>query len=156
MAEQFADLVEGNFLPEQVRGQRMAEQMRSLANRIDASVYQRPSHDAGDGDGVCKTTHRSAMAKKNSATGRPWAAEAQIAGDGFADVAWQRHLGHTSTFAMDGDPAVVPIDIIQSQRNDLAGSQTQAGEQQENGVVPLSPRGFPLVMIEKLLNRAGR
>src|ERR1700693_859882 len=156
MAEQFADLVEGNFLPEEVRGQRMAEQMRSLADSIDASVYQRPSHDAGDGDGVCKTTHRSSMSKENSATGRAWAAEAQIACDGFADVAWQRHLGHASTFAMDGDPTVVPIDIIQFQRNNLAGSQTQAGEQQENGIVPLSPWGFPLAMIEKLLNCPGR
>jgi hypothetical protein len=43
MAEQFADLVEGNFLPEQVGGQRVAEQMRSLARRVDASIYQRPA-----------------------------------------------------------------------------------------------------------------
>jgi hypothetical protein len=156
MAEQFADLVEGNFLPEQVRGQRMAEQMRSLPNRIDASIYQRPPHDAGDGDGVCKTTQGGSMSKENSATGTAWAAEAQIACDGFADVGWQRHLGHASTFAMDGDPTVVPIDIIQFQRNNLAGPQTQAGEQQENGVVPLSPWGFPLAMIEKLLHCAGR
>jgi len=156
MAEQFADLVEGNFLPEQVGGQRVAEQMRSLARRIDASVYQRPPNDGGDGDGVCKTTHRSSMSKENSATGTAWAAEAQIACDGFTNVAWQRHLGHASTFALDGDPTVVPIDIIQLQRNNLAGSQTQAGEQQENGVVPLSPWGFPFAMIEKLLNCAGR
>jgi hypothetical protein len=38
----------------------------------------------------------------------------------------------------------------------LAGSQTQAGEQQENGVIPLSPWGFSLAMVEKLLNCAGR
>ena len=156
MAEQFADLVEGNVLPEQVGGQRVTEQMRSLPSRIDASIDQRPPHDAGDGDGVCKTTQGSSMAKENSATGTAWASEAQIACDGFADVAWQRHLDRASTFAMDGDPTVVPIDIIQFQRNNLAGSQTQAGEQQENGVVPLSPWGFPLAMIEKLLNCAGR
>jgi len=86
MAEQFADLVEGNFLPEQVGGQRVAEQMRSLARRIDASVYQCPPNDGGDSDGVCKTTHRSSMSKENSATGTAWATEAQIACDGFADV----------------------------------------------------------------------
>jgi len=156
MAEQFADLVEGNFLPEQVGGQRMAEQMRSLARRVDASVYQRPPHDAGDGDGVCKTTHRSAMPKENSATGTAWATEAQIACDGFADVGWQRHLGQASTFATDGDPTIVPIDIIQFQANNLAGLQTQTGDKQENRLVPLSPWGFSLAMIEKLLNCAGR
>jgi hypothetical protein len=156
MAEQFVDLVEGNFLPEQVSGQRVAEQMRSLARRIDASISERPPNDGGDGDGVCKTTHWSSMSEENSATGRAWAAEAQIACDGFADVAWQRHLGRAPTFAMDGDPTVVPIDIIQFQSNNLAGSQAQAGEQQENGVVPLSAWGFPFAMIEKLLNCAGR
>jgi Phage integrase family len=117
MAEQFADLIEGDFLPKQVGGQRVAEQMRSLARRIDASVYQRAPNDGGDGDGVCKTTHRSSMSKKNSATGTAWAAEAQITCDCFADVGWQRHLGHASTFAMDGDPTVVPIDIIQRKAN---------------------------------------
>ncbi len=50
------------------------------------------------------------------------ASQAQIACDGFADLGWQRHLGHSSTFAMDGDPTVVPIDIIQFQCNNLAGS----------------------------------
>jgi hypothetical protein len=156
MTEQFADLVEGNFLPEQVGSQRVTEQMRSLPRRIDASVYQRSPHDAGDGDGVCETTHRSSMSKENSATSTAWAAEAQIACDGFADVGWQRHLGQASPFATDGDPAVVPIDIIQFQCNNLAGSETQAREQQEHRVVPLSLWGFPLAMIEKLLNCAGR
>ena len=156
MAEQFPDLVEGNVLPEQVGGQRVTKQMRSLPSRIDASIDQRPPHDAGDGDGVCKTTQGGSMAKETSATGTAGASEAQIACDGFADVGWQRHLGQASTFAMDGDPTIVPIDIVQFQGNDLAGPQTHAGEQQENGVVPLSPCGFPLAMIEKLLNCAGR
>jgi hypothetical protein len=156
MAEQFADLVEGNVLPEQVGGQRVTEQVRSLPGRIDPSIDQRPPHDAGDGGGVRKTTHGSSMAKENSATGTAWASEAQIACDGFADIGWQRHLGYASTFAMDGDPTIVPIDIVQLQRNNLARPQTDAGEQQENGVVPLSPWGFPLAVIEKLLNGAGR
>jgi hypothetical protein len=156
MAEQFADLVEGGVLPEQVGGQRVTEQMRSLPSRIDPSIDQRPPHDAGDGGGVCETTQGSSMAKEDSATGTAWASEAQIACDGFADVGWQRHLGQASTFAMDGDPTIVPIDIVQLQRYNLAGPQTHAGEQQENGVVPLSLCGFLLAMIEKLLNGAGR
>ena len=49
-----------------------------------------------------------------------------------------------------------PIDIVQFQRNNLAGPQTHAGEQQQNGIVPLSPWGFPLAMIEGLLNGADR
>jgi hypothetical protein len=96
------------------------------------------------------------MSKENSTTDTAWASEAQIACDGFADVGWQRHLGQASTFAMDGEPTIVPIDIAQFQRNNLAGPQTHAGQQQENGVVPLSPWGFPLAMIEKLLNGADR
>lgn len=109
MAEQFTNLVEGKVLPDQVGGQRVTEQMRSLPSRINASIDQRPPHDAGDGGGVCKTTQGSSMAKENSATSTAWASEAQIACDGFADVGWQRHLRQASNFAMDGDPTIVPI-----------------------------------------------
>jgi len=56
MAERFPDLVKGNVLPEQVGGQRVTKQMRSLPSRIDASIDQCSPHDAGDGDGVRKTT----------------------------------------------------------------------------------------------------
>src|ERR1700730_1947047 len=112
MAEQFADLVEGNFLPEQLGGQRVTEQMRSLPSRTDASVYQRPPHDTGDGDGVCKTTHGSSMSKENPTTSTAWTAETQIECDRLADVGWQWHLCQASTLATDGDSTVIPIDII--------------------------------------------
>jgi hypothetical protein len=92
------------------------------------------------------------MAKENSATSTAWAAEAQIKYDSRTDVGWQRHLCQASAFATDRDAAVVPIDIIQVQRNNLAGPQTQSGEQQENGVVPLSLRSVPLIVIEQPLN----
>ncbi len=59
MAEQFADLVEGNALPEQVGGQRVTEQMRSFPSRIDASAYQRSPDDCGNGDGVREATNGS-------------------------------------------------------------------------------------------------
>lgn len=90
MTEQFADLVEGSSLPEQVCSQGMAEQMRSLPSRIDASVYQRPPDDCGNGDGVRESTNRSFMSKENPAadTGRP--AGVQVERDGLSDIGWQR------------------------------------------------------------------
>ena len=152
MTEQLADLIEGDLLPEQVRGQRVAEQVCSFPNRIDASTYQRSPHNRRNCDGVCKTTYRSPMAKENSATSTAWSAEAQIQCDSLANVAWQWHLCSASAFATNRDAAIVPIDIIQVQCNNLAGPQTQSGQQQQNGVVPLSIGSVPLTVIEKPLN----
>jgi hypothetical protein len=59
-----------------------------------------------------------------------WTARAHVDCDGFTNVGRQRQLLPAPTLASNGDLAVVPIDVIQAQRNDLAGSQTQSGEQQ--------------------------
>jgi len=59
-----------------------------------------------------------------------WTARAQVDCDGFTNVGRQRQLRPAPTLASNRDLAVVPIDVIQAQRNDLARSQTQSGEQQ--------------------------
>ena len=61
------------------------------------------------------------MAKKNMSEGRLWATRLQVACDRLTDVIRQRQLCPTATLAPDGDPAVVPIDIIKAQCNDLTG-----------------------------------
>ena len=112
MTEEFADFIQGSVLPEQACGQRVAKQMRSLSHRVDASVYQCPPHDAGDSDGVGKTTYGSSMSEEDSATGTAWAAGTQIACDSLAHISWQGHMCQASTLATDGDVSVIPIDII--------------------------------------------
>ena len=117
-------------MPEQVCRQGMMEQVRSFPSRIDTSAYQRSPDDCGNGDGVREATNGSIMSKENPATGTVRPAGVQIERDGLTDVGRQRQLCPTSALSPDCDPAVVPIDVLQVQRNDLAGSQTQPGQHQ--------------------------
>src|SRR2546427_7291971 len=104
--------------------------MGAFAGRIDASANQRPSDNRGDGNGVRETTNGSSMSEKNTTAETARTARAQVDCDGFTSVGRQGQLRPAPTLASNGDPAVVPIDVIQAQRNDLEGSQTQSGEQQ--------------------------
>ena len=114
----------------QIGRQCVAEEMGAFAGRIDASADQRPPDDRGDCDGIRETTKRSSMSEKHMTADTARTARAQVDCDGFTNVGRQRQLCPASTLAPNGDPAVVPIDVIQAQRNDLAGTQAQSGEQQ--------------------------
>ncbi len=127
MAEQFADLVERSAFPKQIGRQCVAEEMCAFASRIDASADQRPPDDCGDCDGVCETTNGSSMSKEHMTADTARTARAQVDCDRFTNVGRQRQLCPTPTLAANGDPTVVPIDVVQAQRNDLAGTQTQVG-----------------------------
>jgi hypothetical protein len=76
-----------------------------------------------------KTAHRSPVPEENPAAGTARSARAQVQRDCLTGVIWQRQLCPASTLGPDGNPAIVPIDVFQVQRNDLTGSQTQSGEQ---------------------------
>ena len=92
MAEQFADPVEGNPLPEQVRGKSVAEKVCSFSNGIDSRVYQRPPHDRRNCNGVRKTPQGSPVSKEHPATGTARSAKAQIECDSLTDIVWQWQL----------------------------------------------------------------
>jgi hypothetical protein len=124
MAEQFADLVERSAFPKQIGCQCVAEEMGAFAGRVDASANQRPPDDRGDCDGVRETTNRSSMSEKNMTTDTTWTARAQVDGDGFTNVGRQWQLRPAPALTPNGDSAVVPIDVIQAERNDLGSSQT--------------------------------
>ena len=114
MTEQFADLVERSALPKQIGRQRVAEQMGAFAGRIDASADQRPPDDGGDGDGISETAEGSSMSEEDMTAGTARTADAQVDCDSFTNIGWQWQLCPASTLAPNGDPAVVPIDVIQA------------------------------------------
>ncbi len=130
MAKQLADLVERSALSKQIGRQCVAEEMGAFADRIDASADQRPPDDCGDCDGVRETMNGSPMSKENMTADTVRTARAQIDCDSFTDVGGYRQLCPSATLAPNGEPTVFPIDVIQTQRDDLAGAQTQSGEQQ--------------------------
>jgi hypothetical protein len=62
------------------------------------------------------------MSKENTAADAARTTGAQVDSDGFTDVGWQRHLCPPPTLAPNGQLAVVPINVVQAQPNNLAGA----------------------------------
>ena len=130
MTEQFPNFVKRCAFSKQIGRQCVAEEVGAFAGRIDASADQRPPDDCGDCDGIPETAKRSSMSKKHTTADTARTASVQVDCDSFTNVGWQWQLRPASTLAPNGDPSVVPIDVIQAQSNDLAGTQAQAGKQQ--------------------------
>src|ERR1035438_10209806 len=102
--------------------------MGAFAYRVDASADQRSPDDRGDCDRVRETTKGSPVSKENTAADTVRTARPQIDCDSFTNVGRYRQLCPSPTLAPNRAPTVVPIDVIQIQRDDLAGAQTQTGE----------------------------
>jgi hypothetical protein len=60
---------------------------------------------------------------------------AQVEGESFTDIGWERQLSPAPTFGADGYPCILPVDVFQIQGDDLASTQAQSGQQKQNRVI---------------------
>jgi hypothetical protein len=65
------------------------------------------------------------MAQKNAPAGTSRPIRPQIGSNGFADIIRQWKLCPPAAFATDPDEAVLPIEVLQIQRNNFSGTQSQ-------------------------------
>src|SRR6187200_1069567 len=65
----------------------------------------------------------------------------QVGSDGLTDIGRQWHEALVTVLATHAQAAGVPIDVLQQQRDDLAASQTQARQQQQDRPVAPADRG---------------
>jgi len=59
----------------------------------------------------------------------------QIRGDGGANIGGQRQQALPSALAANAQLRPVPVDVVQSQPDDLAGAQSQARQKQQHGTI---------------------
>ena len=80
----------------------------------------------------------------------------QIVGQGFADVLRQRQSLQPLTLAAHDDLAVIPVQIIQVHGEYLPTTQSESGQEQQDGIVtPARPR-CAVAALEQSLNLFGR
>ena len=60
---------------------------------------------------------------------------AEVDGHGFADISGKRKTIVIAALAPHHQHASPPIDVIELQGDDFAGSQAQAGQQKNDGVI---------------------
>jgi hypothetical protein len=77
----------------------------------------------------------SVIADEQTAADTAWPTITQITGYGFSNVCWQRQLRPFAAFAAHSNSCVFPINIFLSQPDYFTSSQTEPGEQQQDGVI---------------------
>jgi hypothetical protein len=73
--------------------------------------------------------------QEHRGAGDPAPAEAKVGDQCFADIDGQRQTVQLSSFATDGDFAVPPIDVTELKRRHFSATQSQAGQEYQDGVV---------------------
>jgi hypothetical protein len=139
--ENFGDLRERGSATDHLRGQSVPKQMRGT-----------PSGALDTGSSKCRSNDMSHRCRTREAHMR-WiyaledsarfilASAGEVLGQCLADLGQQRQRFNQAALAVNHDLPAPPAQIIQFEPNDLAGSQPESGEQQENGIVPASGDG---------------
>src|ERR1019366_10662934 len=104
--------------------------MSSLPRRINPSPCQCMSHHATNRRRTSEASNRSPGTQKDPSAGGARPALAQIGGQGLADIPRKRQLGIAATPSTHRDQTAPPIQILQSQRRNLAAAQTQSRQKQ--------------------------
>jgi hypothetical protein len=98
------------------------------------SVHRsQPSPPRGVEDDVGYSAGRQGLVRcvdpheHGASLGGAWSALAQPGGDRGAHVGRQRQLLGPVAFAHDGELAVAPVDVVQSEPGDLTGAQPEPG-----------------------------
>ena len=93
------------------------------------------------------------MANEHPTNRTAGAVPAQIGGNGFSHIDWQGHEDRLTTLAPNGYLALLPIDVLQVQSDNLAGPESKPGKQQQDRVVPSADGRLPITTIEYPLHR---
>ena len=124
----------------------MAKQVRALERRSQAGAIERPSDDAVDADRTGETAQRCSYSKKKAPCPVGRADVAQILDQCFANVRRERQTGESLPLAADEDVTVLPVDVIKSQGDNLAGAKAEAGQQKQDRIIAFAD-GRPPVTI---------
>ena len=130
--QDLSDLVERGAAAQHLCGQRVAQQVRSLEGRFDASPSQGTAHQAADRAGAAQSASRRTAAEEQVADGALGTRLAQVVCDGRAHISRQRQAVTALGWAANTDEPIVPVDARQLKVDHFAGTQAKARQQQQD------------------------
>ena len=133
----------------------VTEQMGACMRGINARFFKSPGDKGGDGLGIGKTPTRSFQANEDMAAGTSGPVLFEVRGNGLSNIRGQRESSRSISFPSDGDFPCLPMEIIQSEADDLAGPQAQSSEQEENCIITTSLGRSTVTLVQDLLNLVG-
>jgi hypothetical protein len=111
--------------------------------------------DGTNAAGTLKTPDGRSGAQKDAATAAGWSSIAQIRGDRLTNVLGQGKLVAPATLAADIQDCGVPVDVVELKKHDLAGTQSQACQEQHNGVIATTRGGALIDAGQQLIDLIG-
>jgi len=140
VSQERADVLQRGALPQQRCRDGVPKEMCGASARArHASLTQR----SGDHD---RYTARAERAKRRPAPNKQclgldlWPAMLQVLDDRFTHLLGQRSWRMAATLATHVNPCAFPVDVAQLKVRDIAGSQAQTGQQQQNRSIPSAQR----------------
>src|ERR1044071_6563905 len=122
----------------------MPKLMGPVSGSINASTLEPMVNDRSNATGPSKTADGGFDAQKYAPTGALWPSTPQIRGDRFANFRRQRQLATLSALATDTQLSRAPVNVIELERRHFAGTQAQACEQEQDGVIATPRGGAPI------------
>ena len=130
MAQELSDFGQRGALAQHPCRQGMAQQVRPFVRRFQRRSHERPAHDGIDGHGTRKAYAWRPHADEHPTCSPARPPIAQIGGKCLTDIHRQWESSGTATFTPYAQQPRMPIDILQAEVDDFAGSQPQTREQQ--------------------------
>src|SRR5882762_8125052 len=119
----------------------MPKLMGPVGGSIKASALEAMANDRSNATGPSKTADGGFDAQKYAPTGALRPSTLQIPGDRLANFRRQRQFATLAALAADTQLSRVPVNIIELKRRHFTGTQTQAREQEQDGVIAAPHRG---------------
>jgi len=129
--------------------------MSTGARRFHASFLECAGNEGGDSYGVGESLKWSSQTNENASAVAGRTSLFQVKGQCLTDVMGQRKFGSARPFPLNGEFCYIPIDIVQSEGNDFASPNAEAGQQEQDGVIALSLRRSTITMIQDALDLVG-
>ena len=76
--------------------------------------------------------------------------------DRGADILWQRQDRGASRFAADPNDRIIPVDIVQPKIGDIAGTQGEPVEEQQDDAIPRSHGRRPVARCDDVFDIVAR
>src|SRR5579885_2920586 len=100
--------------------------MGATGGRLDPSAQERVSNDGAHTARTEKAAHRSLGAQEDPPTVSARSTMPQVCDDRIADILRQRELTAPASLTSYAQGTRVPVDVLQLQRHDLPGTQSQS------------------------------
>src|SRR5262249_24859225 len=143
VAEDLADLVQRRPRTEHPGRQGMPEEVRPREVGSQYGYPRRTTNERAEGTGVGQTPVRRPGSDEDAPRRAGRAMVAQVAGQGFADIGREWETVVRAPLAPHLQHAGPPVDVLEFQGDHFAGPQSQAGQQENDGLITAGDGGVP-------------